>query len=209
MVVSEKPNGSTASHPQGAQSLRLADVVWKTTHNIGLSLADALANEDSVGRALLTFKAQKKGENGATRLFTCDDSYPDMYFIRCLLCIVKRFIRLVGADADKPLCVCCDALGKIRCITSNNVNYVFRRAAAEVCNLDAAANAKSLILWSFHSLRVGACVILHAMGFTEVQIMWLLCWRSNAFMTYLRNVAVLSHPQNLAFSDVEAMPHVI
>jgi hypothetical protein len=82
-----------------------------------------------------------------------------------------------------------------------------------------------------HSLRVGACAILHAVGFTDVQIMWLLRWRSNAFlhavgfkdvqimwllrwrsntfMTYPRNVAVLSHRQNLAFSDVEAMPHVI
>jgi hypothetical protein len=58
-------------------------------------------------------------------------------------------------------------------------------------------------------LRVGACVILHAMGFTDVQIMWLLRWNSAAFMTYLRNVAVLSNRQNLAFSDVEAMPHVI
>jgi hypothetical protein len=187
----------------------LADIVWKTTHNIRLSLADALADEDSVGRALLTFKAQKNGENGASRLFTRNDSYPDMCFIRCLLRIVKRFIRLVGADSDKPLCVCRDALGKIRYITSHDINYVFRRAAAAVYNLDPIADAKSLTLWSSHSLRVGACVILHAMGFTDVQIMWLLRWRSNAFMTYLRNVAVLSHRQNLAFSDVEAMPHVI
>jgi hypothetical protein len=58
-------------------------------------------------------------------------------------------------------------------------------------------------------VRVGACVILHAMGFTDVQIMWLLCWNSNAFMTYLHNVAVLSNRQSLAFSDVEAMPQVI
>jgi hypothetical protein len=48
-----------------------------------------------------------------------------MCFIRNLLRIVKRFIRLVGADPDKPLCICHDALGKLKYITSNDINYVF------------------------------------------------------------------------------------
>jgi hypothetical protein len=191
------------------KAFRLADIVWKTGSSIRLSLSEALADEGSVGRAMLTFKAQKNGDNGATRLFTRNDRFPDMCFIRCLLRIVKRFIRLVGANSDKPLCICQDALGKLRYITSNDINYVFRRAAAAVYKLDPIADVKSLTLWSSHSLRVGACVILHAMGFTDVQIMWLLRWNSNAFMTYLRNVAVLSNRQNLAFSDVEAMPQVI
>jgi hypothetical protein len=191
------------------KAFRLADIIWKTSHSIHLTLHDALADEDSVCRVMLTFKAQKNGDNGAQRLFTRNYNFPDMCFIRCLLRIVKRFIRLVGADSTKPLCVCQDVLGKLRYITSNDINYVFRRAAAAVYKLDPVADAKSLALWSSHSLRVGACVILHAMGFTDVQIMWLLRWNSTAFMTYLRNVAVLSDRQNLAFSDVEAMPHVI
>ena len=191
------------------KAFRLADIIWKTASSVRLSLSDALANEASVGRAILTFKAQKNGDNGATRLFTRNHSFPAMCFIRNLLRIVKRFIRLVGATSDKPLCICQDALGKLRYITSNDINYVFRRAAAAVYKLDPVADAKSLTLWSSHSLRVGACVILHAMGFTDVQIMWLLRWNSTAFMTYLRNVAVLSNRQNIAFSEVEAMPHVI
>jgi hypothetical protein len=187
----------------------LADIIWKTASSVRLSLKDALAHEDTVGRVILTFKAQKNGDNGATRLFTRSHSFANMCFIRNLLRIVQRFIRLVGADSDKPLCICQDALGKLKYITSNDINYVFRRAAAAVYKLDPVRDAKSLALWSSHSLRVGACVILHAMGFTDVQIMWLLRWNSNAFMTYLRNVAVLSNRQNIAFSEVEAMPHVI
>ena len=191
------------------KAFRLADIVWKTPTQVNLSLHAVLASEDSAGRVSLTFKSQKNGDNGAIRLFTSNPHKPDLCFIRNLLRIVKRFIRLLGADSDKPLCICQNALGKLHYITNNDINYVFRRAAAAVYKLDYVADAKSLALWSSHSLRVGACVILHAMGFTDVQIMWLLRWNSAAFMTYLRNVAVLSDRQNLSFSDVEAMPQVI
>jgi hypothetical protein len=36
---------------------------------------------------------------------------------------------------------------------------------------------------------IGATVILHRMGFSDAQIQFLLCWRSNAFDTCLRNAA--------------------
>jgi hypothetical protein len=112
---------------------------------------------------------------------------------------------VLGEDHTKPLCLCRDSLGLIRYLTSTDVGFVFRRAASAVYKLDPTADAKSLSLWSSHSLP---CILLHAMGFTDVQIMWLLRWKSIAlFMTYLRNVAVLSYRQNLAFSDAEAMPH--
>jgi hypothetical protein len=42
---------------------------------------------------------------------------------------------------------------------------------------------------------VGACVILHGMGFTDTQIQFLLCWQSNALYVYLRNIAGLAHKQ--------------
>jgi hypothetical protein len=187
----------------------LDDLTWKTSGNLRLTLSAALAAEDSVGRVSLTFKAQKNGENGEEHLFARNDSFPAMCFVRLLLRITKRFIRLVGEDHSKPLCICKDALGKLRYITANDINFVFRLAAAKVYNLDPLANKIPLERWSSHSLRVGACVILHAMGFTDTQIMWLLRWKSNAFMTYLRNVAVLAQKQNVAFSEVEAMPQII
>jgi hypothetical protein len=192
-----------------AKAFRLDDILWQTSAKVRLSLPSALADERAVGRATLTFKAQKNGDNGATRLFTRNESFPDMCFIHLLLRIVKRFLRLAGDDHTKPLCICLDALGKLRYITSSDISYVFRRAASAVYKLDPILDVSSLSLWSSHSLRVGACILLHAMGFTDVQIMWLLRWKSNAFMTYLRNVAVLSFRQNLAFSEAEAMPHVI
>jgi hypothetical protein len=194
-----------------AKAFRLDDILWQTPTKVRLPSSSVLADESAVGRAALTFKAQKNGDNGATRLFTRNDSFPDMCFIRLLLRIARRFLRLVGEDHAKSLCLCRDSSGLIRCITSTDIGFVFRPAASFVYQLDPTKDAKSLSLWSSHSLSVvGACVLFHAMGFTDVQIMWLLRWKSNAFMTYLRNVAVLSHRQNLAFSaEAEAMPHVI
>ena len=116
----------------------------------------------------------------------------------------------MGEDLTKPLCICLDPLGKIRYIISSDISYVLRRAASAIYKLDPILDAVSLSLWSSHSFRVGACVLLHALAFTDVEIMWLLCCKSNAFMmTYLCNVAILSYHQNLAFSEAEAIPHII
>jgi hypothetical protein len=204
--VIDNPLLEIHSHPK---AFCLGDLAWKTGANHPLSLAAVLQDEASVGRLSLTFKAQKNGENGEQRLFTRNDRFPDMCFVRLFLRITKRFLRFFGEDYSKPLCICRDTLGKLRYVTASDVNFVFRLAAKQVYTLDPSADKALLDRWSSHSLRVGACVILHAMGFTDTQIMWLLRWKSNAFMTYLRNVAVLAHKQNIAFSEVEAMPQII
>jgi hypothetical protein len=64
-----------------AKAFRLDDILWQTPTKVRLSLASALANEHAVGRATLTFKAQKNGDNGATRLFARNDSFPNMCFV--------------------------------------------------------------------------------------------------------------------------------
>jgi hypothetical protein len=82
-------------------------------------------------------------------------------------------------------------------------------AAAHVYKLDPTTDCAHLCRWSAHSLRVGACVILHGMGFTDTQIQFLLRWQSNAFYVYLRNIAGLAHKQNRALDDLSIMPNFI
>ena len=67
-----------------------------------------------------------------------------------------------------------------------------RRLAAEVYHLHPSKDAKDLQRWSSHSIRVGACVVLHAMGFSDTDIQWILRWRSLAFTACLRNIAILA-----------------
>ena len=47
------------------------------------------------------------------------------------------------------------------------------------------------------------------MGFTENQIKFILRWRSNAFMVYLRNTMILADNHNRAFDEVMTMPHFV
>jgi hypothetical protein len=77
-----------------------------------------------------------------------------------------------------------------------------RDVAAKVYNLDPTTPVGKTALqkWSCHSLRVGACVLLHTMGFTEPQIKWILRWKSDAFMVYLRNITNLSDKHTHAFN---------
>ena len=76
-------------------------------------------------------------------------------------------------------------------------------------HLDPIKDKAALQLWSAHSLRVGACVILYTMEFSKSQIKWILRWQSNAFMVYLLNTAVLAH-QHVAVMDAAfAMPHFL
>jgi hypothetical protein len=49
-------------------------------------------------------------------------------------------------------------------------------------------NPEELARFSSHSIRVGACVALHAANISELDIQHALRWRSNSFWNYLRNL---------------------
>ena len=117
--------------------------------------------------------------------------------------------RLVGSDSTKPLCVYRHTNGTVRYITASIIEATFRKAASHIYKLDPVKDCAHLRKWSAHSLRVGACVILHGMGFTDSQIQFLLRWRSNAFFTYLRNITGLAYKQNRAHADLTIMPNFI
>jgi hypothetical protein len=160
-----------------------------------------------VGRDFLTCRTQKNGEDGEQRQHTRNSGILGPCHITCLMTIVQRFVRLVGDRSDVPLCVYRADNGRIRYLTDNIIVHWFRKAAAYVYKLDPVKDSEHLRKWSAHSLRVGATVILHGMGFTDTQIRFLLRWRSNAFYTYLWNIATLANQQNQAITNV--MPHFI
>ena len=76
--------------------------------------------------------------------------------------ILARFIRLVGWNYTTPLAVYSAGPGIVQYITATDIELVMRTAASHACNLSPRTCQKELYLWSAHSIRVGACVILHA-----------------------------------------------
>ena len=78
-----------------------------------------------------------------------------------------------------------------------------------VYKLDRVKHRAILQLYSSHSLRVGACTLLYAKGFSDTEIKHLLRWKSDAFMSYLRNLAVTSRRQNTAVNDGSEIPNFV
>ena len=154
------------------------------------------------------FRTQKNGDNGQERLFTRNPKPGGRCFVTAMYRIIERFVRLRSPDDHTtPLSIYSPSPGVVKLITSSDIEALMRAIASAVYKLDPVKDREALQRWSSHSFRVGACVILHSMGFTETQIQWLLRWRSKAFMTYLRNLASLADKQHCAFDEASAMPH--
>ena len=221
MLVAEVSNGckpdSNCKQPHShllnrfgnSYSFNLQDVQCSTASNQMLTLQAALQNPNKVGCIRLRFEEQKNGENGEKKLFVRNHKNPAICFVRNFMQILLRHAKLTKAHPNLPLSVYRHSDGHIYNITSADVETCIREAAAKLFNLDPVANRAELQMWSSHSLRVGACTTLYAMGFSEMEIKHLLRWKSNAFMTYLRNLAVTSRRHNEALNDASLIPNFL
>jgi hypothetical protein len=168
-----------------------------------------LKNPNNVGCIRLRFEEQKNGENGEKKLFVRNTKNPAICFVTNFMQILKRHAELTNKHPNLPLSIYRHSNGSIYNITSTDVETGIRNAASKLFNLDPIANRAELQMWSSHSLRVGACTTLYAMGFHEMEIKHLLRWKSNAFMTYLRNLAVTSRRHNEALNDASCIPNFL
>jgi hypothetical protein len=190
----------------------LGDIEFRGLGNSRLTLEQALALPfTKIERAIITFRTQKNGANGETRVFVINPEHNSqkLSFVRCMWNIIHRFVRHQGFTYGKPLCIHLNSDGLPEYITPIKIERTMRQAAAKVYNLDFKKNKAELRLWSSHSLRVGACVILHAMGHSSTMIQFTLRWRSMAFMDYLRNLAILSIKQNEAVQAIMELPQFL
>jgi hypothetical protein len=214
-----QPNGHHALHnPQlnfkgGIQAFCIEDVEFFTYEKVRVPTADIIhlsPSDPLVGRDMWRYRTQKNGQNNEKREHTRNPYVGTPCHITSTIRIVQRFSRLIGTNhRNVPLSVYRHANGQVRYITASIIESTFRMAAAHVYKLDPVKDCEHLRKWSSHSLRVGACVILHGMGFTDSQIKLLLRWRSDAFFDYLRNITGLAFKQCRALHDLSIMPNFI
>ena len=174
-----------------------------------LLIAEALENPDTVGSVNLRFEEQKNGENGEKKLFVRNNDKPHVCFIKKLHANHAAPCKTDEFNPSLPLSVYRHNNGSVCNITSIDVETLMRAAASELFNLHPTKNKAELQMWSSHSLCVGAYTTLYAMGFQEMEIKHLLCWKSDVFMTYLRNLAVTSRRHNTALSDASCIPNFL
>ncbi len=75
-------------------------------------------------------------------------------------------------------------------ITASAITTALRPCAARVHKVDL--NDSMLKQYTPHSLRIGACVLLYEKGKSAVFIKDRLRWKSDTFMDYLRDTAIVA-----------------
>ena len=167
----------------------------------------------SIASIWIKFRVQKNGHNGEERQFVRNPNDEGYCMVQSMYRVLSRYKHVMRLDnrvdpSVTPLGLYWNPYSlKAQLITSTEIESYMRLIAARVYRLDPVADEDDIRRWGSHSLRVGACVVLHAQGFQALDIQWLLRWRSLAFMMYLRNVGTLSQRQVEAVDREAAMPN--
>jgi hypothetical protein len=134
----------------------------------------------------LRWRFQKNHDNGETKTFATIRGGPSC-IVTAMIRIIQRSFRLRLSDTY-PLAVF-GTSSVVTLINDSHITTSLRQLAVAVYGPMSTADLQR---FSSHSLRVGACVLLHAAGKDEVFIKQRLRWRSNSFMNYLRDVPILA-----------------
>ena len=212
----KKPKPSDT--PQDARHQRLvlallAGDIRVETHDhrraVGLDILKLKLSD--IAKLWIRFRSQKNGDDGEEKLFTRNPNETGSCFVASMYRILSRFALLKCDPLVTPLGAYQLPNGLVQLITSDDIEWLMRDVAKQIYQLNPATKAdkEALQRWSAHSLRVGATVLLHGLGFSPTDIKFLLRWRSEAFMLYLRNLAVLARRHNSAIDSASAMPHFV
>jgi len=190
------------------KAFTLRDIQCYSERGGPVSLHDFVADRSLVHSIEITFSWQKNGKHGEIKKMTLNTVSPERCGIRSWHNIITRFAALVGLDHDDtPLCIFHEN-GELHFIDEERITDILESIAMETYGITRHQLQKHY-RFSSHSLRIGACVMLHAAGVSATTIKFLLRWNSDAFMQYLRNVTAICETQNSAFrSDSPIIPNV-
>jgi hypothetical protein len=201
--TNSNPSSPDRNHMGTTQAFTIADFSFLGAGDVRLSLDKALNVPPTHLSSVDTcWRTQKNKQHGEKKRFSANIISHNCY-VAAAQRTCQRFLRLRGAnDTNTPLSIYVTSFGTQRLVNAKDISRCMQYLAGAVYHIH---DPKELSRFSAHSLRVGACVILHAQGLTESQIQFILRWRSLAFMAYLRNLTALSDRQNMAFNTF-AMP---
>ena len=136
------------------------------------------------------WRFQKNNDNGQVISYVEDKENPIHCYVRAAKRIRRRAICL-HQEENKPIAIFCKhAKGsKIDYIDDIHINKVLQEAANAVHHV---TKKDELSRFTTHSIRVGACVLLHSQQVSKEDIQFRLRWRSDSFKMYLRNIIPLA-----------------
>jgi len=147
----------------------------------------AIASPCSVESVDIRWREQKNGQNGEKKTVAFNRSMPVICAVRASVRIIER-ATILDLDPDHPVCVFTSdgtAKGRVEFITETHISDCLKKLAYLEYGITKACD---LARYTSHSIRVGACVALHAAGLDKLDIQHALRWRSTTFWNYLRNL---------------------
>jgi hypothetical protein len=184
------------------------------SHGILIGLVILSVSLGEIIKMWVIFHTQKNGQHGKEKLFGRNPNPGGFCYVTSSYMSLLRFQRLRAIDpwlnpALMPLSVYWDpGSSTVKLINASDMETYMHMLASTVYNLHPIDDADALQKWGTHSLCVGACVILHAMGFSTLDIQWILHWRSTAFMAYLQNIVIHSVQQYAVLDKALALPFI-
>jgi hypothetical protein len=143
----------------------LGDVEFLGEGKRRLSTAFALSHRRQVRYVNITWRTQKNGQHGEIVMFSHSARCTDLDVVNSWLNIVARFLRLVGHRADLPLAIYRDPVRQSTLfITSTEIDALLQSLAVEAYPFNRSAHRDLIARFTSHSPRVGACVVLQALG---------------------------------------------
>ena len=166
--------------------------------------AQAISNPSSVVTVDVRWRQQKNGQNGEIKTFHCDRKFPIICPVRASIRIISRAKQL-NLHSEHPVCVYTTngkVTGKVKFVTETQISTTLKQLAKLEYGITKTEELKR---YTSHSIRVGACVALHAANLDKKEIQHQLRWRSTAFWNYLRNLPTQAYRCMAAIRDHNPM----
>ena len=147
----------------------------------------------------LKWRFQKNNDNGQVISYIKNTENKKFCVVEACKRIYHR-AKKFKIPEDKPIAVFNAARKqhKTEYINDMHIKSILQKAASNIYNIKCK---KDLSNFTSHSIRVGACVLLHAQNISAEDIKFRLRWRSDTFRTYLRNILPLAERHKEAIAN--------
>jgi hypothetical protein len=132
------PLAPQLNHRMETRAFCLRDVRFAGSNNCRLSaIAASITSATSIAKCWITFRTQKNGCHGEERLVTQNSNPTGHCFVRSMLRIISRFLRIHGPDHhNTPLATYQTSdCGQSYLITSNNIQKIIQHQTAKRTSL--------------------------------------------------------------------------
>lgn len=181
------------------------DIIFYDKLDRRVRLVRSVKARKKVVTSSLRFRIQKNRQNNQQIPANRNEKNVNFCLINAELDIVRR-AELLGQPDELPLAIYQDEDGGIAYITGYQVTAFLRKVARKV---HPSFTDDEISLFSTHSLRVTAAVLLHEAGKDPTFIKQRLRWLSNCFEIYLRNTGTICDQHNEAFDAFIASMHAL